>query len=322
MLKSSSYPYYTSNYKDFYLLNNPYGFHFNGKENDQEIYGSGNSYDYGERMYDPRLGRIPSIDPLRKRFPNESNYMYCSNNPIFYTDNNGEQKITFIEVTDKKGNKSIVKIVDENKVRNVRVPSTVFGIPTHDYNDVDYDLMEFIHVDEKTGKTTTTGEILTRPTKDGIQKFIDSFKEKEGTKEGGIPLSASEEFNSAESQYLGDAKFKEAPINVEALMVLRGGAEYNTSITLTGQVTQVKEILIKIEKTKGALGGFDVGTGSGEVINSVTDAAKPKILKPGADSCTYCHAVTPANSMQTQAEGGKHLGKTKTKTVQPQTDTE
>ncbi len=33
-----------------------YRFGFNGKENDNEIQGDGNSYDFGARIYDSRLG--------------------------------------------------------------------------------------------------------------------------------------------------------------------------------------------------------------------------------------------------------------------------
>ena len=41
-----------------------YRFGFNGMEKDDEVKGSGNQYDYGFRIYDPRLGRFLSVDPL------------------------------------------------------------------------------------------------------------------------------------------------------------------------------------------------------------------------------------------------------------------
>jgi hypothetical protein len=34
-----------------------YRYGFNGKENDGETKGEGNSYDFGDRIYDPRIGR-------------------------------------------------------------------------------------------------------------------------------------------------------------------------------------------------------------------------------------------------------------------------
>ncbi len=56
---------------------------------DNEIKGEWNSYDYGERFYDPRRGGFFSVDPLAKKFPMLSPYQYASNNPIFYIDLDG-----------------------------------------------------------------------------------------------------------------------------------------------------------------------------------------------------------------------------------------
>ncbi|MEZ2442984.1 RHS repeat-associated core domain-containing protein [Chitinophaga sp. RCC_12] len=46
-----------------------YRYGFNGKENDNEVKGEGNQQDYGMRIYDPRLGRFLSVDPLTKGYP-------------------------------------------------------------------------------------------------------------------------------------------------------------------------------------------------------------------------------------------------------------
>ncbi len=45
-------------------LSGGYRYGFNGKENDNEVKGTGAQYDYGFRIYDPRLGRFLSVDPL------------------------------------------------------------------------------------------------------------------------------------------------------------------------------------------------------------------------------------------------------------------
>lgn len=65
---------------------------YNGKENDNEIKGEGNSIDFEARIDDPRLGRFLSIDRLSKKFPSESNYSFAGNNPILYVDIDGEYK--------------------------------------------------------------------------------------------------------------------------------------------------------------------------------------------------------------------------------------
>jgi len=46
-----------------------YRYGFNGTEKDDEISGEGNSNNFGFRMYDGRLGRFRSLDPMRNRMP-------------------------------------------------------------------------------------------------------------------------------------------------------------------------------------------------------------------------------------------------------------
>ncbi len=58
-----------------------YRYGFNGKENDAEVKGETNSLDFGERIYDPRIGRFLSIDPLSKNNCFESNYAFSCNVP-------------------------------------------------------------------------------------------------------------------------------------------------------------------------------------------------------------------------------------------------
>ncbi|NUM31528.1 MAG: viroplasmin family protein [Bacteroidetes bacterium] len=70
-----------------------YRFGFNGQENDNEVKGDGNSIAYESRIYDSRLGRWLSVDPLQNKFPFESNYCFVSNNPIFYIDIKGQLKM-------------------------------------------------------------------------------------------------------------------------------------------------------------------------------------------------------------------------------------
>jgi RHS repeat-associated protein len=66
-----------------------YRYGFNGKEKDDEIKGSGNSVDFGERMYDPRLGRWSKVDPLAAKYPNISPFAFVANNPLNAIDPDG-----------------------------------------------------------------------------------------------------------------------------------------------------------------------------------------------------------------------------------------
>jgi RHS repeat-associated protein len=63
---------------------------FNGKRKDDETYGGGDSYDFGSRIYDPRLGRWLSVDPLQARYASISPYAFCAGNPITCIDPDGQ----------------------------------------------------------------------------------------------------------------------------------------------------------------------------------------------------------------------------------------
>jgi len=67
-----------------------YRFAFNGKEHDDETYGAGNEYDFGARIYNPRLGVWLALDPLMKNYPSLSAYVYTADNPIMYIDPDGQ----------------------------------------------------------------------------------------------------------------------------------------------------------------------------------------------------------------------------------------
>jgi RHS repeat-associated protein len=70
-------------------------------EKDDEVKGSGNSYDFGARLHDPRIARFLTRDPLEHRFNYQSTYVFAGNNPIKFIDYNGEG----IQSTDVRRNK-------------------------------------------------------------------------------------------------------------------------------------------------------------------------------------------------------------------------
>lgn len=72
-----------------------YRYGFNGMEKDNEVKGSaGTSYDFGARMYDSRLGRWMSLDPLADGYTSFSPYSFVNNMPIWAIDPDG-MKIRF-----------------------------------------------------------------------------------------------------------------------------------------------------------------------------------------------------------------------------------
>jgi hypothetical protein len=64
------------------------------------------AYDFGARMYDARLGRWLSLDPLEKKYPYLSPYHFCNNNPILYKDFDGRDFITYVKLKNSQTGKS------------------------------------------------------------------------------------------------------------------------------------------------------------------------------------------------------------------------
>jgi RHS repeat-associated core domain len=72
-----------------YAGSDAYMYGFNGKENDNEVKGEGNQQDYGMRIYDPRLGKFLSVDPLMPKYPWYTPYQFAGNMPVQATDLDG-----------------------------------------------------------------------------------------------------------------------------------------------------------------------------------------------------------------------------------------
>lgn len=81
-----------------------YRYGFNGKENDNEVKGERNQQDYGMRIYDPRLGKFLSVDPLTKSYPWYTPYQFAGNTPIQAIDLDGLEENHYIFVWAKHTN--------------------------------------------------------------------------------------------------------------------------------------------------------------------------------------------------------------------------
>jgi RHS repeat-associated protein len=76
-----------------------YRYGFNGKEDDYGAKGafasapsSQDQLDYGARIYDPRIGRFLSVDPLTKQYPHYTPYSYAGDKPIRFIDIDGKEE--------------------------------------------------------------------------------------------------------------------------------------------------------------------------------------------------------------------------------------
>ncbi len=107
----NDFDYYTADiksYSDYYPFGSvmpgrnsnstDYRFGFNGMEEDNEVKGDNNSLDFGARIYDPRVGRWMSRDPLSIKQPGWSTYKAFLDNPVLFIDPDGKT-----EFYNKKG---------------------------------------------------------------------------------------------------------------------------------------------------------------------------------------------------------------------------
>ena len=101
----------------FYMGGYRYG--FQGQERDDNVKGSGNSYDFGARMYDPRVGRWLSRDPAFKKYVDLSPYGFTANNPIIFVEIDG--RVFDLSNLTKGQKKAYLK-----KVNNLKNQSKIF----------------------------------------------------------------------------------------------------------------------------------------------------------------------------------------------------
>jgi len=73
-----------------------YKFSFNGKLRDDSWHSAaGTVYDYGFRIYDARIARFLSVDPLTKSYPWYTPYQFAGNNPIWFIDLDGLEPLRY-----------------------------------------------------------------------------------------------------------------------------------------------------------------------------------------------------------------------------------
>jgi RHS repeat-associated protein len=94
-----------------------YRYGFNGKENDNDVKGEGNQQDYGLRIYDPRIGKFLSVDPLTKGYPWNSTYAFAENDVIRNIDLDGGEKLNAVQTIEYKGDALDILRGAENGLR-------------------------------------------------------------------------------------------------------------------------------------------------------------------------------------------------------------
>jgi RHS repeat-associated protein len=91
-----------------------YSYAFNGMERDDEVKGNGNTLDFGARIYDSRLGRFLSKDPMNFKFPYSTPYSFSENTPIACIDLGGYEMFYAADGSflGKFGKSNDIRVVD------------------------------------------------------------------------------------------------------------------------------------------------------------------------------------------------------------------
>jgi RHS repeat-associated protein len=80
-------------------------------EKDDEVKGRGNSYDFGARIYDSRIGRWLSIDRKASALPDYNPYHFVRNNPILRIDPDGNTDYVVHAKVIKDQNGTVIKVI-------------------------------------------------------------------------------------------------------------------------------------------------------------------------------------------------------------------
>ena len=84
------------------------------QETDNELKGQGVQYDYGFRIYDARLGKFLSVDPLTSNYPWYTPYQFAENKPIVAIDLDGLEELIVTEI-DEDANGAVMIHVQTNE---------------------------------------------------------------------------------------------------------------------------------------------------------------------------------------------------------------
>lgn len=106
---------------------NSYRYGFNGMEKDDEVKGQGNSLDFGARIYDSRLGRWSTEDPLTAKFPWSAPYSFVANKPILFVDIDGRD-IVYLAGTEN----TFKPIVDKIRAESVSFDNIISHLENSD----------------------------------------------------------------------------------------------------------------------------------------------------------------------------------------------
>jgi hypothetical protein len=134
-----------------------YRYGFNGYEKDDEVKGSGNHITFGDYGYDVRTNRRWTVDKFTNKYPSYSPYVFAGDNPIFYQDKDGNDKIWYMNVILKDGTTITVatkRIVNNQCSLHYSQTAGVDGFGGDRFYTTD--VKQTVTLDLRDGKTTVS----------------------------------------------------------------------------------------------------------------------------------------------------------------------
>jgi len=167
-----------------------YRFGFNGKENELDFRGIGNITEYGARIYNARLGKFLSIDPLTKSYPWYSPYQFAGNKPIIAVDLDGlEEKMVIASSVSRTKPISQMQTAIGLKEKSEVVAAAYYGVinrlqlaelnnPIEPRNAAEFGTMGELTVEEKRNviESTVSQFIICKSSSNTINPTVDPNK--------------------------------------------------------------------------------------------------------------------------------------------------
>jgi RHS repeat-associated protein len=272
-----------------------YRYGFNGMEKDSE--NNSGAYDFGARVYDGRLGRWLSVDPLVKLMPFESSYVFVGNSPMTHIDPDGRKRIVthiynnYETVTDKETRKTTLVKTGVTKIDVVKKDDLIVVQRSVDrssspdtYNVYDwYDINETVTHTIIDGKETNKTSEITKGTKRTTTYFNVNWYAKLKVKDrdfGGVNWTSS----NGQGQESRRGKGKINSENIDLLLSTLGAASTAAQSSKSDKFSDAVKYIVDVLST---VDGFQSNNVTVEdAINKLTKGKQDVIN--GETKCPSC----------------------------------
>jgi RHS repeat-associated protein len=204
-----------------------YRYGFNGKEKTDEVSGNGNNYDYGYRIYNPRLGKFLSVDPLSNSYPWNSTYAFAENDVIRSIDLDGLEKFIVHQYYNK--NNEVTRIII-SRVEDLCGDEQDTDLKRGGKDATTKDVMLIHHYPTK---TETTFEIALNEAQNEVADHSIVFNEKMGDGKGELKGNFTFVGGEFSSEPFKEGVLKRSDRSFDKTPVF-GGSKITKGVTLSG----------------------------------------------------------------------------------------